>query len=233
MFSRSAELYDAVYGFKDYAGEAEKLHALIQARSPGAATLLDVACGTGKHLEHLAQRYSVEGLDLDASLLAIARRRLPDVPLHQGDMADFDLGRRFDAVVCLFSSIGYVKTHENLRRAAASMAAHVAPRGVLVIEPWLLPGAWRPGGIHALFVDEEDLKAVRMNTGIPAVDGVTTLEFHYLVGTPAHVEYFTERHELALFSHDDYVGALEAAGLAVEHEAEGLIGRGLYIGRGP
>jgi ubiquinone/menaquinone biosynthesis C-methylase UbiE len=76
MFERSAELYDAFYAFKDYAGEAEKLDALIRLRVPGARTLLDVACGTGKHLAELASRYEVEGLDLDPSLLAVARERL-------------------------------------------------------------------------------------------------------------------------------------------------------------
>jgi len=35
MFTRSAELYDAVYGFKDYVAEAGNLHALIQARARG------------------------------------------------------------------------------------------------------------------------------------------------------------------------------------------------------
>ena len=232
MFTRSAELYDAVYGFKDYRAEVDKLDGLIQARAPGAATLLDVACGTGKHLELLTDRYRVEGLDLDPALLAIARRRLPQVPFHQGDMTGFELGRRFDAVICLFSSIGYVKTRERLERAAATLASHLAPGGILVVEPWLLPEAWRPGGVHALFVDDDELKVVRMNTGTPAIDDVTTLEFHYLVGTPAEVEYFTERHELGLFSHQDYVGALEDAGLAVEHDPEGLTGRGLYIARG-
>src|SRR5215210_219183 len=142
MFSRSAELYDAIYSFKDYRAEVEKLHALIQERVPEAATLLDVACGTGKHLELLAANYEVEGLDLDASLLRIARERLPDVPLHEADMTDFDLGRRFDAVVCLFSSIGYVKTRKRLESTAATLASHLAPGGVLVVEPWLLPEAW-------------------------------------------------------------------------------------------
>lgn len=232
MFTRSAELYDAVYGFKDYGAEAGKLHALIQARASGAATLLDVACGTGRHLELLRDRYRVEGLDLDPTLLEVARRRLPGVPFHEGDMTDFDLGRRFDAVLCLFSSIGYARTRERLGSAGAALAAHVAPGGVLVVEPWLLPGAWRPGGVHALFVDEEELKVVRMNTSTPAVDNVTTLEFHYLVGRTTGVEYFTEQHELGMFSHDDYVSAFEDAGLEVEHDPEGLMGRGLYIGRG-
>lgn len=38
---------------KDYAAEATGLHELIQARRPGAASLLDVACGTWAHLTHL------------------------------------------------------------------------------------------------------------------------------------------------------------------------------------
>ena len=50
MFTNSARFYDAVYSFKDYEAESQRLQALIEERSPGAATLLDVACGTGKHL---------------------------------------------------------------------------------------------------------------------------------------------------------------------------------------
>src|SRR5438067_67243 len=141
MFTRSAQLYDAIYSFKDYEGEATRLDELIRERKPDARTLLDVACGTGKHLEYLRTRYDVEGLDLDPELLAIARERLPDVPLHEGDMRDFDLGRRFDAVTCLFSAIGYMLTVEELAAAVASMARHLEPGGVLLVEPWLEPEA--------------------------------------------------------------------------------------------
>jgi ubiquinone/menaquinone biosynthesis C-methylase UbiE len=57
MSSRSAEIYDAVYSFKDYTAEAEAVHKLIQNRCATARTLLDVACGTGKHLERLNASY--------------------------------------------------------------------------------------------------------------------------------------------------------------------------------
>ena len=229
MFERSARLYDTFYSFKDYGAEAEKVDALIRERAPEARTLLDVACGTGKHLEELASRYEVEGLDLDPDLLSIARDRLPDVPLHEGDMTDFDLGRQFDAVTCLFSSVGYVKTTENLRGAVAAMARHVGPGGVLVVEPWITPDRWEHGRVSALFVDEPDLKAARMN--VPEVEnGISIIEFHYLVATVDGVEHFTERHELGLFRHDEYVDAFRAARLEVEHDPEGLMGRGLYVG---
>ena len=126
MFSRSAHLYDAVYAFKDYAAEVERLRQVIDARVPSARTLLDVACGTGMHLAELRRWYEVEGLDLDPQLLAFARERLPDVPLHEGDMTAFDLGREFDVVTCLFSSIAYVRTAR--RTSCGHGRAGAAPR---------------------------------------------------------------------------------------------------------
>jgi SAM-dependent methyltransferase len=232
MFTRSARFYDAIYGFKDYAAEAAKIDALIQQRNPGARTLLDVACGTGLHLELLRDRYYVQGLDLDRELLAIAAARLPDVLLHEGDMLDFDLGRRFDVVTCLFSSIGYVKTVENLGRAVESMANHLAAGGVLMIEPWLTPDVWEDGHLGAVFVDEPDLKIARVNSS-DREGRLSRFVFHYLVLTSDGVERFEEPHELALFTHDEYLAAFGDAGLQVSHDPDGLMGRGLYVGWSP
>jgi SAM-dependent methyltransferase len=107
---QSAAWYDRFYATKDYAAEARQVTALIHQHNPPARTLLDVACGTGRHLEHLRETFACHGVDLDPALLEFARQRLPGIPLTHGDMTDFDLGRRFDAVTCLFSSIGYTRT---------------------------------------------------------------------------------------------------------------------------
>jgi SAM-dependent methyltransferase len=233
VFSRSARIYDAIYAsIRDYPREAADLDALIRARRPGARTLLDVACGTAAHLEHLSDRYEVEGLDLDPEMLAVARDRLSRVVFHEGDMASFDLGKRFDAVTCMFSSIGYVLSVERLREAIASMARHLEPAGVLVVEPWLTPDAWEDGHIGARFVDEPQLKIARVDAA--SRDGtITEFEFHYLVATPAGIEHFTEPHALGLFTVDEYLDAFREARLDVEHDAEGPMGRGLYIGVAP
>ena len=225
-FHLHPELYDTLLSFKDYEGEAARIHELVGDRR----TLLDVACGTGKHLDFLRRWYDVEGVDLDPALLAIARERLPTVPLHQADMRTFDLGKRFDAVTCLFSAIGYAGDTDGLNAAVARMAAHVVPAGILVVEPWIEPQAWIDGHLHLLTVDEDDRKIVRI-TRSERRGNVSILDFHYLVVTRDGAESFEERHEPTLFTREDYVDAFRRAGLEVEHDEEGLIGRGLYIGR--
>ena len=55
MYTKTAKHYDAVYSDKDYAGESQRLASIIRERAPMARTLLDVACGTGRHLEYLAK----------------------------------------------------------------------------------------------------------------------------------------------------------------------------------
>jgi dTDP-3-amino-3,4,6-trideoxy-alpha-D-glucopyranose N,N-dimethyltransferase len=230
MFRKSQRFYDAVYAWKDYRSEVDRLDRVIRERNPSASTLLDVACGTGKHLELLRHRFRVEGLDLDPEMLAIARRRLgPDVPLHSGDLVGFDLGREFDVVTCLFSSIAYARTADRLGAAIGSMARHVAPNGLLIVEPFFSPDQWEPGHLDSTVVDEPDLKVVRMVLSGPA-ESPMTMSFNYLVGTPEGIDHFTEEHEVGLFTDQEHRDAFRAAGLEAEHDAEGLMGRGLFIG---
>ncbi|PZA08105.1 MULTISPECIES: class I SAM-dependent methyltransferase [unclassified Meiothermus] len=223
-------LYDRIYSYKDYRAEAGAVHALIQRVNPGAKSLLEVACGTGKHLEHLKAHYQAVGLDLETEQLEEARRRNPEVPFYQGDMRTFDLGRTFDAVTCLFSAIGYAGGVEGLEAAVCTMARHLNPGGVLLLEPWLLPEVWQNNRPHALFVDEPDLKVARMN--VSRQEGrESVLEFHYLIATPQGVESFTEELRLFLFTQEEYLEAFRRAGLEVEHDPQGLTGRGLYVGK--
>jgi len=230
MFSKSAALYDAIYSFKDYQSETEILQGLIERhkQSPGM-DLLDVACGTGAHITHLRTHFRIQGLDLDPQMVALSRQKFPRITFHEADMVDFALEERFDAIVCLFSSIGYIRKEARLRAAVQNMAHHLKPGGVLVIEPWLTPDVFQHGTVYATYVDQPELKIARMN--ISQVQGdLSVFDFHYLVATPQAVEHFTERHELRLYTHEQYRLAIEETGLSVIHVPDGLSGRGVYLG---
>ncbi len=165
MFSRSAELYDQIYGqIKDYADESRRVAELLGRLHTGARTLLDVGCGTGEHGRLLARDhdYDVDGLDVEPDFVRLARRKHPDRTFTRGDMTDFDLGRRYDAVLCLFSSIGYVKTLENVERALRRFRAHLAGGGVVVLEPWIEPDAWHTGRVFLHTAESEEVTVCRM-----------------------------------------------------------------------
>ena len=248
-YERSAAVYDVMNAArgKSYADEVATLLRLVRERVGDAASLLDVACGTGLHLVHLRNELRVEGVEPHPRLRAIATQRLEGVPLHDGDMRTFDLGRRFDVVTCLFSAIGYMLTIDDLHAAIDRMAAHVSPGGLLVVEPWFHPEAWIDGLVMAESATTGDLAIARLSHS-RREGHVSHFDFYWTVGrgptlgatpdaTPDHdadaVEQWIEPHRLALWSDAQYRDAFVAAGLDVEHDADGLIGRGLYLGRRP
>jgi hypothetical protein len=144
-------------------------------------------------------------------------------------MMDFDLARRFDIVTCLFSAIGYVRTIEGLRRAIGCMTRHILPGGLLIIEPWFRPQDWLPDTVHAQFIDEPEFKLARINTSLLR-DGMSVFDLHHLIGTPRGTEHVVEHHELGLFETHEMLSAMAETGLSVEHDPQGLTGRGLFIG---
>jgi len=222
MFSKSAQYYDELYTAlgKDYFAEAKKTHIFIQKHKMSKSNcLLDVACGTGNHAGYLNKYYKVEGLDLDAKMLSVARKKHPRIRFTNGDMISFELNRQFDVVTCLFSSIGYVRTKTNLRKAINTMSKHLLPGGVLLVEPWFTPEQWNSGRVFVLQVDKPDLKIIRMShSGQRGKKSI--LKFQYLVGTPKGIEHSTEQHELGLFTHEEYVDAFRSSGLRIPKLSE-------------
>ena len=235
MYSESEDYYDEIYSAmdKDYASEAYKIHEFIQKyKRTKRNTLLDVACGTGTHVGFLSQYYEVSGTDLNSRMLKIARKKHPEIKFVEGDMRSLRLGRQYAAITCLFSAIGYMKTKADLRRAIKSMSRHLLPGGVLLVEPWFSEEQWNVGRVSVNRVEKPDLKIVRM--ALARKRGkVSLLEFQYLIGTSKGIQHLTEHLELGLFDHREYEDAFTRAGLDVNHDSEGIFGRGLYIGIRP
>jgi SAM-dependent methyltransferase len=145
-----AEAYDLLYAEKDYEAECDLLERIFRESGRPVRTVLDLGCGTGAHAVRLAQRgYSVVGVDLSAEMLRLARERADststEVELVLGDVRSVDLGRTFDAVICMFAVLGYQTTDADVADTLRTVRKHLVPGGPFVFDVWYGPAVEATG----------------------------------------------------------------------------------------
>jgi SAM-dependent methyltransferase len=230
---RRADVYDAVYRGrgKDYAAESALVVEQVRKRNPDASSLLDVACGTGAHLEYFIHAFErVEGVDRSAEMLETAAHKLPDVPLHNGDMRGFDLGRTFDAVTCMFASVGYLETGAELNATLQSFARHLVPGGVIVVEPWWFPDNFLSGYVSGSSVNVGGRTVARVSHSVRA-GHASRMEVGYIVADPeSGIQQFSDTHVMTLFERERYEAAFTSAGCSVELVPYDQSTPGLFVG---
>ena len=98
------------------------------------ARVLDAGCGTGRHAAGLARRgYRTELLDASASLLVVARARLPQAPAYHADLCTLDLGTRYDAITCR-GVLNDLLDDADRDAAAVALARHLKRTSVLFLD---------------------------------------------------------------------------------------------------
>jgi len=232
-FKTISTYYDALYvNDREYAPEAAKVKKLLTRHGvPSQADLLVLACGTGGHIPYFKNDYNVSGLDLSEDMLDLARKKFPGIRFHLANLIDFKLETVFDAIICLYGSIGFVKTVENLRASMKRIAAHLRPNGLALITPWSTVEDFQ----DIIVVDaanQPDLKIARMEQVRLKEPQIVEVTFHHLLGKNNEVTYHKQSMEIGLFSREDYLSAMTDAGLKVVEEYTGTDVRGgAYIGK--
>ena len=232
VFKELVKYYDLLYSWKEYKSESEKIKLLIKKykRSNGH-DLLEVGCGTGKHIQYLKDTFNILATDISSDMLSIARENIPNVIFRQADMIHLNLDKTFDVITCLFSSIGYVKNYKNLEQTIKNFARHLKKGGVVIIEPWFTEASYITGLPTMTSYDGDDIKISRLcvakKRGI-----ISIMDMHYLIAEKnKNIKHFIEHHELGMFDIEKTISIMNASGLKAKFLKNGLMkGRGLYIG---
>jgi ubiquinone/menaquinone biosynthesis C-methylase UbiE len=231
MFNKSEEIYDLVYSFKDYKNEALKVKDYILENEPSCKTILDIGCGTAEHHKYLSKDFLIDGIDINEKFVSIAKKKNPAGTYSVADMTSFDLQKKYDAVICLFSSIGYLKSFDEIVSALKYFSRHLNPQGLLIIEPWLSAEAYHSGKIGMTSYNKDDIKICRMSESLQ--DGNTSiLNLHYMLATKDNgIQYFEESHKMRLTETEEMMKAFEIAGFDMVFLDKEFNDRGLYIGK--
>lgn len=143
VFDAYAEYYDLLYSDKDYAGEANYIHELIQQFAPKAKSILELGSGTGKHALLLAEKgYTVHGVERSDTMLAQAAALAAKdsrLTFTSGDLREARVGKRFDVVMSLFHVISYQASNHDLKAAFATVKEHLNPGGIVIFDCWYGP----------------------------------------------------------------------------------------------
>jgi SAM-dependent methyltransferase len=148
IYEKLARYYDLLYN------RTEDVPFIIELAKRHPGPILDAACGTGRMLLHLAREgHHVVGLDASSDMLARLRVKLEHEPEHvrrrvtlvQGDLRTFDLSRKFQLALVLYSAFTELPGRSDRALALTKLASHLETGGALVIDNFFERSSMHPG----------------------------------------------------------------------------------------
>ena len=216
-FLNYAKYYDIFYQNKDYAAEADFIAGVIGQHRPGAATLLDIGCGTGRHLHRLSEiGFDVCGVDGSQEMIEIAKKRYPGLPFYCGRAEDIRLEKSFDVVISLFHVLSYMQSNLQVRAYFETISRHLTEGGLALFDFWYGPGVLnlKPEARFNVYEDSA-LTIRRYSRGtLDTSKNAVTVDYDILVTEGRElVAEVAERHRLRYFFQEEIKAFLDGASL--------------------
>jgi len=208
--------YDRIYWWKDYNQEVDFLVKAFSKCGIKGRRVLEVACGTGSHSKLLVERgYEVTGVDISDDMVRMARTKVKGrARFLRGDMRDLDavVEGRYDAAICLFSSISYNLTMPDLRRTIQGLYDHLKEPGVVVFDTHFTKKGFVDGHRGEDIFDDGRVMGARLSVSKREGD-VGELIFSYLINDGAKtIVMRNDVHRLGLFDHEDFLRTIQEVG---------------------
>jgi SAM-dependent methyltransferase len=228
-FREYAPYYDLLYHDKDYSAEARYIGRLLErfVGQPAAEKeILDLACGTGRHVQELARLgYPVEGSDLSAEMIEAARERAKragvSVRFYNESFQSSDrIGRKYHAVIAMFAAINYLTDYRDLARSLANIRGLLREGGVFVFDFWNGNSVLREySPVRVKRAEQGDHSIIRISkTSLDSIAQIASVEFNFiLLHSGKIVREFSEIHRIRYFFPQEMQDLLTANGFEVLH----------------
>jgi len=202
LYKKYAKYYDKIYSEKDYESEAEFIKWAVQKHKTSTGNkLLDVACGTGNHMQFLKDQFSIVGVDINPEMLKIAKKKVAKVKFIKGDMKNLmlDKNNKFDVIICMFAAIAYNLNYKELKSTLKSFNTYLKPGGVLIFDLHIHEDYWLGDRVWVDTVVEKELKLARISIS-PKRKNVLDLNLILFVNDKGKIDFDIDHHQLGLFN---------------------------------
>ena len=219
MYTRFAEVYDALMDDFDYEGWASYYLQLAERAGVKPKTLLECACGTGSVAIALAKMgYRVTGSDLSEQMLAEAqvkaRKAGVSVPFVKQDMRELALHKPVDAVISVCDGVNYLLTDRDLMAFLGSAKQTLRPGGVLMFDVSTEHKLKAQAAQGLFFEDRDDLSYFWHNSREEST-GYITMDLSFFMLRPDGLyTRFDEQQTQKAYTEHALASALKSAGFS-------------------
>ena len=134
-----ASYYDRIMEDIDYEAWCDFYEACFSENGISPKKILDLACGTGSITVPLAKRgYSMTGIDLSSEMLALAQDKCDAagvrIRFSEQNIALFQAGSRFDAMICSFDGINYLTSPRDVQSCFSCVSEMLSDNGIFIFD---------------------------------------------------------------------------------------------------
>jgi len=215
-----SKYYNLLYKDKNYLEEYEYICEILKRHGTGGKNILDIGCGTGKHLHFFKQNgSSVSGVDLSENMIGEAKKYLQqEVDLICAKASEFRFNKKFDTIMSLFHVMSYQTENNELEKVFQNISNHLTEGGLFVFDFWYGPAVLSdPPVVRIKKLEDDDTQITRITE--PEMrynENIVDVNFEVIVeDKKTHiVEKIHETHNMRYLFLPEIIYFAEKAGLS-------------------
>jgi ubiquinone/menaquinone biosynthesis C-methylase UbiE len=196
----------------DYVRDKLKMH-----QNTDVQTILHFGCGSGCMDYHLKEHFEVTGVDLSKEMIISAKKRNPECAYYPGDMRDFQLTKKYDAVI-IPESIDYMPSVQDIRKVYSNAWQLLQKNGLLLVIVGYDPDKFPQNRTTVDdFIDNERVITFIENNYVHNFsDNSFEATFIFLIKEKGNSRTVIDMHKLGLFPRQTWLNEMEKAGFIAE-----------------
>jgi SAM-dependent methyltransferase len=144
-------------------------------------------------------------------MIELAQEKVKDVEFKIGDMKNLELGEQFDIIICMFSSIGYNLSYDDLETTFRNFHKHLRSGGIVVFDTWFHKRGWIEGYMNTHTIVEDNLQLARITQSC-SKGNIGNFNMVFIVKDHGVIDFEIDHHELMIIDIDKVKALMDEIG---------------------